>query len=150
MVMIVEIMRAHERGFWMDYALLFVIQPKIYLHTKKDFLIWSTVRCRHFSAIIHLVPAAVGSGNKEKIKCSFYSGGGWHPRVDSSLSAFITIVPKWVLPTAWQSFKLLIKLHPYFLTCLFYLFSPTSNVQHFCFHLTIYSLKTSHLILLRK
>lgn len=60
----------------MDYALLFVIQPEIYLHMKKDFLIWSTVPCRHFPATIHLVPAGVGSENKEKRKCSFYSGGG--------------------------------------------------------------------------
>lgn len=107
---------------------------------KKDFLIWSTVQRRHFFAIVHLVPAGVGSENTEKIECSSYSGRGWQ------LTAVLTS-PSLNLLLQFPSGSFLppgnptncYKLHSYFLTRLFYIFSPTPNGQHSCFHLTISS-----------
>lgn len=109
-------------------------------YLKKDFLIWSTVQCRHFFAIIHLVPAGVGSENIEKIECNSYSGRVWQ------LTAVLTSPSLNLLPQFPSGSFLLpgnptncYKLHSYFLTRLFYIFSPTPNVQHSSFHLTISS-----------
>lgn len=62
-----------KRLFRMDYALLFVMQPKIYLHRKK--MLWTVVLCCHFFPVFHLVPSVVAQ-EREKIKQSPYSGRG--------------------------------------------------------------------------
>lgn len=58
----------------MGPALSCVIQPGLHFHLKKYFIIWKTVRCKRVFAIVHLVTTVAGSGNKEKIKHSPYSG----------------------------------------------------------------------------